>query len=68
LGFFTEFEEQLQKSDTKAKDTHQYMKNMGHYFLDSKQVLQCPLCAKWVQKSKMCRHGGKCFYTSKLAG
>ena len=66
--FFKEFDEQLDKYDNNAKDTHQYMRNMGHYFLDKDAKLQCPLCAKWVQYSKKYRHGEKCFFTTKVAG
>jgi hypothetical protein len=44
------------------------MRNMGHYFLDQDAKLQCPLCAKWVLAPKKCRHGEKCFLTTKVAG
>jgi hypothetical protein len=66
--FFKEFDDQLDKYGQSAKDTHQFMRNLGHYFLDKDATLQCPLCAKWVLASKKCRHGEKCFLTTKVAG
>ena len=60
--------EQLRRYQDDELEENYYMNNMGRYFLDAKEKLQCPLCAKWMQSSKKNRHGPQCYYTSKLAG
>ena len=47
-GLEKEFYKQLDKYNDDAKEQTQYMKNMGRYFLDAKETLQCPLCLKWT--------------------